>query len=861
MGDWSVVVNGVTLEVAAGTVPTLSIPNNGIVSFSAQVKNTNIARDNVAFGKTVVLSFMGTQMVSGYCEAPRRHRDNIIVYGKEQANDLTRELILIGGTYHVEYEAIDASTILAAILALRGFTLDAVNRPGPQNISVRFYTKNILYGVVKVANTLGMDWYFVGTVLHMVADRGVNRGQIFNFSIRAFDEDYDAIRNQIILFYIDVDGDRQYVTGDNAASQGTYGVIQDPYTDYEVFDAVTAQLLADAIAADKGALQTVLQLVQPIAEVIARSLGPGDDITLVSSQHGITTGTSYEIRKLSYSGDRVTIEAGTMALDNQGTLMRKIEAMATPVLVDVTVDQMPYGTQGWSTDLEIRPGVGGANKHNSFEWDDGAAGNAELIFGDGTTVVVTLGNFAGLAANTTFIYYVKTDEDPTTLYLAAGHGDLDEVGHLPVVKIRTPAAAATTQEVEVWPVRETFDTTPQIGSNFLSAGVIITPDFRTAWNVGEAGGPAGIRVTPTEIAGYTGGAVKGFYIANDGVAYFLGGLAWLNASALHIKHDGGAGRSSGVIVYDNAGNPMGFLSVAGDHIALASDPDGYVVMSNWLGDSYIKIFDVGASHGQIELTTHNGKNFSLNPAGQTVSTADIDPSADHTKELGYPTKTWQYYNPRTNLAGRPAAAVGIVGLVWCTREAAADERYWLCYQKADNSYDWLELGVGGGVHGRADHTDRTRYKFYPFYNDVDANASLGLFNSHSFVNMPDGVLTEVPVEFRVPDDFVTFLQMKLVWSATRAPGAANMRWRLTAGYGHFNESFQNHIDAPAYGVSAWGGSEWMHEQLSPNALAMAGLALGDYIGVKVWRDGGHGDDTIGATVKAWGTLLIYTADH
>ncbi|GAH28412.1 unnamed protein product, partial [marine sediment metagenome] len=49
------------------------------------------------------------------------------------------------------------------------------------------------------------------------------------------------------------------------------------------------------MAADMGPLQTSLQLVKPIAEVIARGLGPGDDITLNDPDRSITTATTYEI--------------------------------------------------------------------------------------------------------------------------------------------------------------------------------------------------------------------------------------------------------------------------------------------------------------------------------------------------------------------------------------------------------------------------------------------------------------------------------------------------------------------------------------------------------------------------------------
>lgn len=74
-----------------------------------------------------------------------------------------------------------------------------------------------------------------------------------------------------------------------------------------------------------------------------------------------------------------------------------------------------------------------------------------------------------------------------------------------------------------------------ITSNHITAGQIVAKDFRTAPNIGLAGGPAGIAFNSTEIAGYSAGTTKEFYLtAASGKAYFGGGAVIADADGLHI---------------------------------------------------------------------------------------------------------------------------------------------------------------------------------------------------------------------------------------------------------------------------------------------------------------------------------------
>lgn len=601
MTDWTVTVNGKAFSIAPGTAPTVEDRLNDLNSFAVAIDNTNVSRDEIGAGNAVVIAFQGTTLISGYCDLPKWGQNAIIISGKEQARELETELISIGGTHFVEYDTTDISTVLVALLALKGYTLDAVNRPGLQDISVKLYLDNILDGVVDVIDIVGMDWYFDGTNLNVVNDKGSAKGEIFNYVVTDKKDKYQRIENQIILYYVDQDGNRQYVTGNNAASQATYGVMQGGAETEVAWDSTTAQLLADAIAADKGELPITITVEQSIPEVMARSLASGDDIAVVDVQRGLVASTNYEIQRISYRGGRVVLEIGSTLPDKTGETLRYLERLAEKRQTEVSVEQIPTGEQGWGTNIQIRPGVGGANQHNSFEWDDGAAGNATIKFSDGTTITITAGNHAGLAANTEYVYYCKANEDPTTLYLAADYDDLDAVEVIPLVRLQTPAAGSTTEYVEVWPLYNASYTGPVIGSGYLSAGVIITPDFRTAWNVGAGGGPAGIRITATEIAGYSGGVTKEFYLeAATGKAFFGGGAIRCDAAGLHI--DGG----SLFLVYDGVGALIGGISGAVGTMAMANANNAQINIAATDGHLYLSSIGVGntylSSQDNVDIT-------------------------------------------------------------------------------------------------------------------------------------------------------------------------------------------------------------------------------------------------------------------
>lgn len=162
-------------------------------------------------------------------------------------------------------------------------------------------------------------------------------------------------------------------------------------------------------------------------------------------------------------------------------------------------------------------------------------------------------------------------------------------------------------------------------------------------------------------------------------------------------------------------------------------------------------------------------------------------------------------------------------------------------------------------HGAAQHTDVTRELFLPAFNDSDVDATLANHGRYSVVELTDGVDSVMYFIFKVPDDFVSFTSLELVWGATAAAG--NLSWAITASYGAAGESYLVHSDAVAPGRTATGGTNSLNVQEPENVLTLANLAIGDYLGIQLIRDATNVLDTLDVFVKVYGLLFTYVASQ
>ena len=88
-----------------------------------------------------------------------------------------------------------------------------------------------------------------------------------------------------------------------------------------------------------------------------------------------------------------------------------------------------------------------------------------------------------------------------------------------------------------------------------------------------------------------------------------------------------------------------------------------------------------------------------------------------------------------------------------------------------------------------------------------------------------------------------------------------MYWKMTAHYAAPGEVYNNHVDAPAYGVTANAGGSLINLQEPEDPLTLAYLAKGDGLGISFIRNGTNALDTIDNVVSLFGILFTYIAEQ
>jgi hypothetical protein len=178
--------------------------------------------------------------------------------------------------------------------------------------------------------------------------------------------------------------------------------------------------------------------------------------------------------------------------------------------------------------------------------------------------------------------------------------------------------------------------------------------------------------------------------------------------------------------------------------------------------------------------------------------------------------------------------------------------------------DWIVSGVLALAripnHGADKHIDVTRELFILATTGyIEAGSMVGHANQGV---VRGGANEDAPVVchlMKVPDDFVSFLSLKAVWVSPAISG--NMYWRIDANYGASGEESVTYQEEGTYGTTATGGENIINVQEPANPLSLAGLAKGDYLGLRFRREGSHASDTLDAVVDLFGLLFTYTAEQ
>ena len=117
---------------------------------------------------------------------------------------------------------------------------------------------------------------------------------------------------------------------------------------------------------------------------------------------------------------------------------------------------------------------------------------------------------------------------------------------------------------------------------------------------------------------------------------------------------------------------------------------------------------------------------------------------------------------------------------------------------------------------------------------------------------PDAQSSIVYWTIAIPSDFVTLSKAVVM---VVAQGTGNIYRHVNTNFAANGEARNTHTDSIAGATVAVTDDQVCEDDIS---AAFTGVAAGDYVGVRWWRQGDAEDDTVGAEVLVTGLLIEYT---
>jgi len=691
---------------------------NGMEVGAYRIANTSVNRALVATDRDVRFQFDGTTIWYGR-RLGAKYSDrwlDVLCYNKayEKMNRTRFEYDYVDGASNVG----DVMDDLTTETGLTEGTVDNHNT----TIKVRFDNATCMDAFRYLAETTDRDFYTSTTTkgndtINLDDVTAVNHTPTV-LGMSGKTDDRSIKRDDVLVIGYDSAGVRITSTGSGGAG---YEIT------YRESMATTQDEINNIAAKRKEKLNT-----SSAGSVITVSIGsgktikPGDTITLgsgIGDRLNLPNGT-YKIWKtkhmlatveLSVEKDPATLAGHLKGLSNLENLGIYPSGPGTTV----------QGQQTFATDLSFFYGeTDDSNPHNAIHWHATGGGNATITFADGSSKTITADEDTGLTAGSTYVYYI--DVTPTsgnfTVAQASAQGDLDEPNIIPMAKIKVPGSGQTTQGVEIWPLFSSglFDD-PVVGDGWITDRVIVTPDFRTAWDVGENGGTTGVKISSAGVEGYLTGtpSVRQFYLeASTGLAYFGGGTCVLDVTGVTITSSDDTVYATFKIGATAKGKIFTNDPVEGDdEFYILADNSTDLILRSQDDDVYIDAADrvfIDALNGNyltgslIDLAATGDIN--LDPGGDIVAEADILPDGDYS--VGTVADPWDEMHaddffgnltgdltgthniPNSNVAGRPAAGAGNVWTLYGTREGAGTKGLlWVCMQNDANGYEWVQVAI------------------------------------------------------------------------------------------------------------------------------------------------------------------------
>jgi len=162
------------------------------------------------------------------------------------------------------------------------------------------------------------------------------------------------------------------------------------------------------------------------------------------------------------------------------------------------------------------------------------------------------------------------------------------------------------------------------------------------------------------------------------------------------------------------------------------------------------------------------------------------------------------------------------------------------------------------VHGADKHINVTRELFLPalaghiaLFGSPGCDFTYGAASGPANERGPQIYLT-----FKVPDDFVSFGSLAVVWFAN---SNGSMYWDFGVCYAASGEPADEHTEGMAYKTTPTDGPNRI--TVTDTEFSLTNIAKGDFVGLWFFRDGSNAADTLNTVCYVLGFLFTYIAEQ
>jgi hypothetical protein len=155
----------------------------------------------------------------------------------------------------------------------------------------------------------------------------------------------------------------------------------------------------------------------------------------------------------------------------------------------------------------------------------------------------------------------------------------------------------------------------------------------------------------------------------------------------------------------------------------------------------------------------------------------------------------------------------------------------------------------------------TGVPYQPLFNSISGatapaiNTAIGTNTTTSTLDFVDATMNQIWQTFRLPDDWVGAIDLKIFWKTASTTG--NVVWQVQTQFVGDGGDFDAALNAAQTVTDAAQGVANRFNTATLSGLTLTNAAAGKWMWLRIFRDPAHVSDTIGGTASMLGVEMKY----